>query len=38
LKIKGLMKTAAGRAAAEKRTAIIDAFLAAFHDEWAGTL
>ncbi len=36
LKLKGLMRTEAGRAAAEGRHAFMEAFLKQFHAEWRG--
>ena len=36
LKLKGLMRSGAGRRAAERRHAFMEEFLAQFHAEWAG--
>ncbi|PNW83535.1 hypothetical protein CHLRE_05g234647v5 [Chlamydomonas reinhardtii] len=36
LKLKGLMKTPAGRRIAEQRHAFMESYLTQFHDEWAG--
>lgn len=36
LKLKGLMRTAAGREVAEGRHAYMEQFLQRFHEEWQG--